>query len=249
MGYSVTSLAKNSRQSAPKTSLKGPRGMEDSFEIAQLFAKRYPYNEKSLSTDLDAVEKHIESQFSDPENFSLERKPTTAETATQVRNLVTAGVKRWYDADCFLFKSQVTQKFNTTTKLNAGIFLEGLANFLHSDGMNLTFDYFRLHCFCWMLLRSVKDACADSMRQIFGPAYLERENQLPFVVGYLFMCAFSADKVGKDEGVEARSKVFLEAVGALEGMIETGAGGICVKIMEEYYNYAVNWDDFEQLMA
>ncbi|CAD0091983.1 unnamed protein product [Aureobasidium vineae] len=141
------------------------------------------------------------------------------------------------------------REFNTTSKLNAGIFLEGLANSLHSEGMHLTFDYFNLHRFCWMLLRSVKDACADSMRQIFGPAYLERENQLPSVVGYLFMCAFSADKVDKDEGVEARSEILLQAVGALESKIETGAGSVHAKIMEEYYNYAVDWDDFEQLAA
>lgn len=71
--------------------------------------------------------------------------------------------------------------------------------------------------------------------------------QLPFVVGYLFMCAFSADKVAGQQGVEARSKVFGEAVKAMDGMIATGAVGICVKIMEEYFNYAVDWDEFELL--
>ncbi|KAG9648458.1 hypothetical protein KCU95_g18016, partial [Aureobasidium melanogenum] len=96
-----------------------------------------------------------------------------------------------------------------------------------------------------MLLRNVKDACADSLRRVLSPGYLERENQLPYVVGYLFMCVFTADKVGKDDEVEARSKVFLEAAGAIQTMIETGEGGICAKMMEEYYNYAVDWDDFE----
>lgn len=85
MGYSVTTLAKNSRKTtAPKASPKGPRGMEDSFEVAHLFAERYPYDGKSLSTDLDAVEKHIKSQFSDPENFSFEGEPVTDEVAAKV---------------------------------------------------------------------------------------------------------------------------------------------------------------------
>jgi hypothetical protein len=113
--------------------------------------------------------------------------------------------------------------------------------------MHLTFDYFRLHRFCWMLLRTIKEACSSSLRQLFGPEYIERENQLPFLVGYLFMCAFSADKVGKEQGVEARSKVFGEAVEAMEGLIASGAGGVCAKIMEQYFNYAVDWDEFESL--
>ncbi|THZ80312.1 hypothetical protein D6C84_07552, partial [Aureobasidium pullulans] len=54
MGYSATSLAKNARNSAPKASAKGPRGLEYPFKLAELFAKRYPHNGRSLSTDLDA---------------------------------------------------------------------------------------------------------------------------------------------------------------------------------------------------
>jgi len=85
MGSSITSLAKNTRQTAHKASPKGPRGLENSFELSQLFATRYPYNGKSLSSDLDAVERHIKAQFSDPANFFFEGKPLTDEAAVQVR--------------------------------------------------------------------------------------------------------------------------------------------------------------------
>lgn len=84
MGYSVTSLAKNKRQTTLKASPKGPRSLKNSFELAELFAKRYTHNGKSLSTDLDAVEKHIKSQFSDRENFAFEGEPVTDEVAAQV---------------------------------------------------------------------------------------------------------------------------------------------------------------------
>jgi hypothetical protein len=53
--------------------------------------------------------------------------------------------------------------------------------------------------------------------------------------------------VGKEQDVEARSKVFGEAVEAMEGLIVSGTGGICAKIMEQYFNYAVDWDEFEIL--
>lgn len=84
MGYSVTTLAKNSRQSGPKASPKCPRGMENALELSQLFAARYPYNGKSQSTDLDAVEKHVKEQFSDPENFSIEGALVIDKVAAQV---------------------------------------------------------------------------------------------------------------------------------------------------------------------
>jgi hypothetical protein len=84
MGYSVTTLAKNSRQTGPKASPKGPRGMENALELSQLFAERYPYNGKSQSTNLDAVEKYVKEQFSDPENFSIEGAHVTEEVAAQV---------------------------------------------------------------------------------------------------------------------------------------------------------------------
>ncbi|THY50224.1 hypothetical protein D6C97_07087 [Aureobasidium pullulans] len=215
MGYSATSLAKNARNSAPKASAKGPRGLEHPFKLAELFAKRYPHNGRSLSTDLDAVEKHVKAEFSDPENFELSDLPDDI-TAEEVA-------------------AKVTAKYKSKDKLSAGIFLEGLANAIQSEGMQLSFDYFRLHRSCWMLLRSVKDHCADQLRELFGPSYLEKETQLPFVVGYLFMAAFSAEKVGKDVGVEARSKVFIDAAEAIEDII-------CAKIIEEYFNYAVDWE-------
>lgn len=60
------------------------------------------------------------------------------------------------------------------------------------------------------------------------------------------MCAFSADKLAKEQGAEARSKVFGEAVKVMEAMMKTGAGGIGVKIMEEHFNYAVDWEEFER---
>lgn len=249
MGYSVTSLTQSSRQTtAPKASPKGPRGLEDPWEVAQFFAKRYPYNGKSLSTDLDAVEKHLKSQFSDPENFSFEGEPVTDEVAAQVCYNQEITFNNTMLTTLILFLTiQFIENYKTTTKLSAKTFLEGLVNALHSDGMQLTFDYFRLHRFCWMLLRMIKDACSESLRHLFGPSYIEKETQLPFVVGYLFMCAFSADKLAKEQGVEARSQVFGEAVEVMEAMMRTGAGGIGVKIMEEHYHYAVDWEEFERL--
>ncbi|KAG9648457.1 hypothetical protein KCU95_g18015, partial [Aureobasidium melanogenum] len=84
MGFSVTSLAKNARQTAPKASQKGARGLENTSTLSQLFAQCYAHNRRSLSTNLDAVEKHVKSQFSDPENFTFEGTSPTDEVAAQL---------------------------------------------------------------------------------------------------------------------------------------------------------------------
>lgn len=141
----------------------------------------------------------------------------------------------------------MTGKYKITTKLDTHSFLEGLANSLHSEGMHLTFDYFRLHCFCWTLLRRINDACSSSLRRLYGPDYIEQEHGLPLVVAYLFECAFPAAALAKRQGVEVRSKVFGEAVEAMEAVLETGAGGICTRMMEQYYGLGVDWEDFERL--
>lgn len=247
MGFSVTSLARNTRQRTPRASPKGSRGLENSCELAKLFAKRYPYNGKSMSTNLDAVEKHIKAQFNDCENFAYEGKPPTDEVAAQVCSHQRGNEKDAIYNMPLTISFQITAKYNITTKLNTHTFLEGLANSLRSESMHLTFDFLRLHCFCWTLLRRIGDACSSSLHRIFGPDHSEQESELPFMVGDLLMCAFSADEVAKKQGVNNSSKVFSEAVEAMEAVLQTGAGGICARMMEQYYGFAVDWEDFERL--
>ncbi|KAK3311172.1 uncharacterized protein B0T15DRAFT_489798 [Chaetomium strumarium] len=42
---------------------------------------------------------------------------------------------------------------------------------------------------CWRLLRDVRGACDAVLRALYTPAYIEREAELSFVVGYAFMAA------------------------------------------------------------
>jgi len=117
-----------------------------------------------------------------------------------------------------------------------------LANAISTEGMNLVFDYFRLHRSCWMVLRAVHESVKESLRTMFGPGYLEHENQLPFVVGYLFMAAFSAENIGRDllPGAEVRSSVLSKAADSLKEFIGSGAGSCVGKIVEGSFNYAMD---------
>ncbi|KAK4236323.1 hypothetical protein C8A03DRAFT_45672 [Achaetomium macrosporum] len=61
-----------------------------------------------------------------------------------------------------------------------------------SATIEMAFPYLTLHRQCWRLLRAVRGACDAVLRALYTPAYLERESELPFVVGYVFMAACEA---------------------------------------------------------
>lgn len=117
---------------------------------------------------------------------------------------------------------------------------------LVSEDLALTFDHFRLHRQAWRLLRVIKDSIADDLRRIYGPEYLETEAQLPFVIGYIFMTAVNTKKLGalllpKKEDIVS-SKLLMKASESLEGMIDSGAGGLEIKILREKYGMEIEME-------
>ena len=72
---------------------------------------------------------------------------------------------------------------------------------------------------------------------------MEQENQLPFMVGYIFMTATVSKRLGsafkeKKEDV-VTSKLLVQSAAVLKGMIESGFGGVERKILEEFYGMEI----------
>ena len=102
--------------------------------------------------------------------------------------------------------------------------------------MELNLDYLRIHRFCWMLLRNVNLACKPRLLETYGGGYLEREDQLPFVVGYIFMSATMTSQIAgllipKKEGVEVSNRLLITAAETVGEMMDSGAGAIETKIL------------------
>ncbi|PVH90568.1 hypothetical protein DM02DRAFT_433058 [Periconia macrospinosa] len=100
--------------------------------------------------------------------------------------------------------------------------------------VEISFDYLRLHRQCWRLLRAVKDHCRDDLIRIYGPEYLEKESQLPFVVGYVLMTATPTKQIGdllraRLPGVQVTSKVLEDAKYVIEEMVDSGAGALVIE--------------------
>ncbi|KAF2827075.1 hypothetical protein CC86DRAFT_394111 [Ophiobolus disseminans] len=104
---------------------------------------------------------------------------------------------------------------------------------LQAEIIELSFDYLTFHRFCWRLLCGIKDTCCDQLVQMYGPDYIEDENQLPFVVGYIFASATNTRrlagfmKIKKTD--EVTSKVVRDAAEVLQVMVEAGAGDMVLR--------------------
>ncbi|KAL1836641.1 hypothetical protein VTJ49DRAFT_4828 [Mycothermus thermophilus] len=66
---------------------------------------------------------------------------------------------------------------------------KSLTTALHAETISLVFPYLSLHRSCWQRLREIRAACDPLLRERFTPAYMEKETELPWVVGYIFLAA------------------------------------------------------------
>lgn len=88
------------------------------------------------------------------------------------------------------------------TMLPAPDLIRTLAENIHAEVAELSFDYFTMHNKAWAFLVSIKDVFV----KMFGTRisqYLDQETQLPYVVGYIFKVAAGRDTLSDREGEES----------------------------------------------
>lgn len=79
----------------------------------------------------------------------------------------------------------------------------------------------------------IKDKCRHDFIRLFGPGYITKESELPFVVGYVLMSAASTQEVGnllkaRLPGVLPTNKVLDDAIDVVMEMIRKEAGALIV---------------------
>ena len=219
MGYSATAFASNRRRNTPIASKRGPRGLSELCAAGALFHGRYCRNEHSVSWTLESIKPIIDAKMEEAGDHETPEK-----RSTKVKTAVSG--------------SLIRRPVGRNISLPTTDFLEDLASTLHAETLELSVDYLRVHRFCWMLLRSVNDACKPRLLQMYGPGYLEKENQLPSVVGYIFMAATQTNGIvnlllPRRAGVQVSRGLLATAAGVLKEMIESGAGEIESKFIEQ----------------
>ena len=218
MGYSSTVFAGNRRKHAPKASARGPRGLSELCTAGTLCKGRYCSNERSVNWTTESMQRIIDAKMEDEgdrEDSGRKRSPMV--------NTAASG-------------SLMPRPKRMSKAIPTVEFLRDLAHALDTETLELSVDYLRLHRFCWMILGNVNKRCKPQLLEKIGAGYLEEENQLPFVVGYILMIATQTNGVAnlllrRRPGVEVSSRLLEEATKALKDMIDSGAGEIEIKFL------------------
>jgi len=227
MGYSAAIFAANRRPNANVVSSKGPRCLTELCAVGKLFAGRYCNNDRGVSWTKETMRPIIEAKLDDDsdEDESEATVPDTSGTKSRKTKQSSSG-------------SLLRKPKRNGTSIETTDFLLDIANALHAETVELNLDYLRVHRFCWKLLRAVNDTCKPRLLRTYGAVYLEREDQLPFVVGYIFMAATITSQIAgvlipRRAEVEVSSQLLMTAAETLAVMIESGAGAIETKMLEQ----------------
>ncbi|KAJ5365149.1 hypothetical protein N7517_008035 [Penicillium concentricum] len=111
---------------------------------------------------------------------------------------------------------------------------------LQGEVAEIAFKYFVTHPTCWLLLTTIKNACADQLCDIFGAGWIEKENQLPWMVGYIFLAASNVDRaanlVAKKRPGQVTSQLMVTAAAVLNSMLESVMGAFTARILSQFHD-------------
>lgn len=177
MGYAPESFTTKGRR-APKSvvSKKGPRGLEESTTVSQIFRECYCHG-GSIDLSIANVSKLLNDISGDAASNKSKAQPRSS-TFLQ---------KRW-------------QRTQSLTSLQL---LAALRERLVAEEPQLVFNYFGMHRRGIELMRMLRQALHEKFVQYFGPEYIEHEHQLPFVVQYIFIVAMGSGAAARQLGVSA----------------------------------------------
>lgn len=214
--------SKSSVQSCHSTGLRlsgdGPRKLEEQAAVSRKFKQRYCHASKHFGFDIQ----DLKVILADANVWG--ESPSASLSDLVQTEMRTLELTRSSESKSRKHKDSLRQL--TTVDL-----LGKLCDALQGEVLELGFDYMRFHRFCWGLLRLIKEGCDDQLREIYGPNYLERQSQLPFVVGYIFMAAVNAENfMTRVFKVKRRNIVtyapLQKAAAYLDQVVTHGAGSI-----------------------
>ena len=245
MGYSATAFAKDKRKNTVVASSKGPRGLSELGTVSKLLFGRYCNNDREVAWTRESILSIIETKIEDSEDEEEAQSSSTATQGTSKDR--TRKTKKPKQASSGALLQAPKSARSTLSTMD---FLELFTNALHTETMELTFDYFMMHRCCWSLLRSVNEACQPQLLQMYGGGYLPHESQLPFVVGYIFMACTQTSRMAdlllpKRENIGVSSRLLETAAHVVQGMTESGTGRLTIGKLENALHFHMDTSAFD----
>ena len=246
MGYSANIFAANRRANANIASARGPGSLMELAPVGALFSGRYCENEQTLSWETKSVQAIIYSKLTDEDeddgNSSEHGASGSAKAPSDHKK--SAKVKKSTTGSLLQIPKRDKDSIPTIE------FLSDLANALHAETFEFSIDYLLLHRSCWRLLRQMNEACKPKLLDLYGPGYLEKEHQLPLVIGYLFMTATTTSRVAdvllpRRGDIVASSKLLATAASCTKDMIDSRTGSTEMQMLEELLGCELEMDELD----
>ncbi|KAH7110506.1 hypothetical protein B0J13DRAFT_661861 [Dactylonectria estremocensis] len=206
-----------------------PRGIKGGAPVSCMFVERYVRG----SGQVELSPQHVDEILS----RSRFQEIGTEEDGT----LMLAQID---DPNELRKKRQLKQRTKMTegAQLPPGKLLRSLVLALGAETLEFSFPYLLMHRLCWKFLRQVKEACDLTLKELYTPAYIAEESQLPFVVGYIFTA------VSEDEG--GRGDFLMRtAAEVLNDIIESEAGESVIGAVRNIYGFKIEMaaeDDLDE---
>lgn len=214
MGVSAAAFTNPNRrrQRVTVASRAGPRGIKPGIPVSSVFEDRYLHNSERIAWTAKNID-YIVSQSEYEEEGSVEDG--------------TFAMGQIDDPQALREKRARANRKKAVegAAMSPNLLIRALVLALQAESLEFAFPYIFLHRWSWKLLRAVKETCDPLLRQIYTPAYMERENELPFVVGYILMANSGIDGREKDD------RLMITAAHAVKEFIASGAGEFIVKLL------------------
>lgn len=240
IGVSATSFASNRRKNTSIASAKGPRSLKELGSVWRLFGGRYCNNDRAVTFTSESIKLIIESKMDDDDKDENPSAPNTQPAAT---NRDARKVKIAKSG------SLLRKRKRSPSSMQALDFLEDITNALHAESFELSLDYLQMHRTCWQLLRHVNDKCKPKLLEMYGGGYLEKECQLPFVVGYIFMAATNTSALAKHLlpklNGEVTSRLLATAGVAIAEFLEKEGGDAQAKALGMNHGFDLDASGFD----
>ncbi|KAI7774884.1 hypothetical protein LA080_007709 [Diaporthe eres] len=210
----TNSKQKRTRNLENLLSKSGPRGIKaDCAPVSDMFADRYLRNTGQVDWTPEHVDSVVsrslwEEEWSEEEGTLLLGQIDDPEKLRERKRKIAAGTAG---------KPRGKKTTAEGARMPPDRLIRALVLSLQAESLTLAFPYLTLHRTAWGVLRALREACEPLLLELYGPAYMERENR-PWVVGWIFMAL-----------VEGDPRLFVKAGEAFKEQLRRGEGSKAIQ--------------------
>jgi len=182
MGTSAAAMSARRRKKTSLFSKAGPRGIKDGVSPVQaMFAPRYVKRNGQFGLTPEHVSRIIELSLYEQEGS--DEDGTLFMGQIEDPKKLKEKKKMWQQQQQQSSRKGSCKAEDDSPRMTVNQLIEQLVLVLNAETLEFSFPYMHMHRECWKVLRAVRKSCDAILREIYTPAYMERESQLPFVVG------------------------------------------------------------------